>query len=35
MTTFDDMKLVAKMKQIVPEFHSQNSIFSALDKPSN
>ncbi|MBR5353860.1 MAG: polysaccharide biosynthesis protein [Bacteroidales bacterium] len=35
MSTFDDMKLVAKMKQIVPEFHSQNSIFSALDKPSN
>ena len=35
MTTFDDMKLVAKMKQIVPEFHSQNSIFSALDKPLN
>ncbi len=35
MTTFDDMKLVAKMKQIVPEFHSQNSIFSTLDKPLN
>ena len=33
MTTFDDMKLVGKMKEIVPEFRSQNSIFSALDKP--
>ena len=30
--TFDDMQLVAKMKEIVPEFKSQNSIFSSLDK---
>ena len=32
MSTFDDMQLVAKMKEIVPEFKSQNSIFSSLDK---
>ena len=32
MGTFDDMQLVAKMKEIVPEFKSQNSIFSSLDK---
>jgi len=31
MPTFDEMKLVAKMKQIVPEFISQNSIFAQLD----
>ena len=35
MPTFDDMKLVGKMKQIVPEFHSQNSIFAQLDKKEN
>ena len=32
MGNFDDMQLVAKMKEIVPEFKSQNSIFSSLDK---
>ncbi len=32
MPTFDEMKLVAKMKEIVPEFISQNSIFAQLDK---
>lgn len=31
MPTFDEMKLVAKMKEIVPEFISQNSIFAQLD----
>ena len=35
MPTFDDMKLVGKMKQIVPEFLSQNSIFAQLDKKGN
>lgn len=28
----DEMKTVAKLKEIVPEFVSQNSIFSVLDK---
>ena len=28
----DDMTIVAKMKAIVPEFHSQHSRFEALDK---
>ena len=28
----DDMKIVKKLKEIVPEFISQNSIYSALDK---
>jgi FlaA1/EpsC-like NDP-sugar epimerase len=30
----DDMKIVAKLKEIVPEFISQNSIYSQLDKPA-
>ena len=30
--TYDNMKIVAKMKQIVPEFVSQNSLFEVLDK---
>lgn len=30
--TYDNMRIVAKMKQIVPEFLSQNSLFEALDK---
>ena len=30
--TYDDMKIVEKMKQIVPEFVSNNSIYSSLDK---
>jgi FlaA1/EpsC-like NDP-sugar epimerase len=29
---FDDMQTVAKMKEIVPEYHSNNSIYSTLDK---
>ncbi|MCQ2141699.1 MAG: polysaccharide biosynthesis protein [Bacteroidales bacterium] len=29
--TFDDMAIVRKMKEIVPEFRSQNSRFEALD----
>ena len=29
------MRLVGKMKEIVPEFKSQNSIFSSLDKTEN
>ena len=32
LPTFDEMRLVSKMKEIVPEFKSQNSIFSSLDK---
>ena len=28
----DDMKIVAQMKRIVPEFKSNNSIFQTLDK---
>ena len=32
MPTLDDMKLVAKMKEIVPEFISNNSIYCQLDK---
>ena len=32
MPTFDEMRLVGKMKEIVPEFKIQNSIFSSLDK---
>lgn len=32
MPTLDDMKLVAKMKEIVPEFKSNNSIYCQLDK---
>ena len=30
--TFDDMKIVGKMKQIVPEYKSQHSKYQALDK---
>ena len=29
---FDDMKTVGKMKDIVPEYTSNNSIYSVLDK---
>ena len=29
--TFDDIAIVRKMKQIVPEFKSQNSVYSKLD----
>ena len=32
LETCDPMKIVAQMKVIVPEFKSNNSIFSALDK---
>ena len=32
--TYDNMKIVAKMKQIVPEFISQNSSFEVLDNKS-
>ena len=28
---FDDMKTVGKMKQIVPEYKSNNSVYSKLD----
>ncbi len=28
----DDMKIVAKMKEIVPEYISQNSVYTSLDK---
>ena len=31
--TFDDMKIVAKMKEIVPEYKSQHSKYEALDHP--
>ena len=30
--TYDDMKIVAKMKEIVPEYKSNNSIYQKLDK---
>ena len=30
--SFDDMKIVAKMKQMVPEYKSQHSKYEALDK---
>ena len=29
--TYDDMRIVAKMKEIVPEYISKNSVFSELD----
>ena len=29
--TYDDMNIVRKMKQIVPEFKSKNSVYSELD----
>jgi len=32
LETCDEMKIVAQMKVIVPEFKSNNSIFSQLDK---
>ncbi len=31
--SFDDMKIVAKMKEIVPEYRSQHSKYEALDAP--
>ena len=31
LETLDDMKIVAKMKAIVPEFLSNNSIYCKLD----
>ena len=31
--SFDDMKIVAKMKEIVPEYKSQHSKYEALDHP--
>ncbi|MCQ2252423.1 MAG: polysaccharide biosynthesis protein [Bacteroidales bacterium] len=33
--TMDNMKIVAMMKKIVPEFKSENSIYAALDNASN
>ena len=30
--TYDDMKIVAKMKEIVPEYKSNNSVYQQLDK---
>ena len=33
LETMDDMKIVAKMKDIVPEFLSNNSIYCQLDHP--
>ena len=30
--TYDDMAIVAKMKEIVPEYKSNNSVFQKLDK---
>ena len=32
LSTLDDMQIVAKMKHIVPEFKSNNSIYCQLDK---
>ena len=32
LLTLDEFKIVAQMKQIVPEFKSNNSVFSELDK---
>ena len=29
--SYDEMKIVSKMKEIVPEFVSKNSVYSALD----
>lgn len=31
---FDDMETVRKMKEIVPEYKSNNSIYESLDKPA-
>ena len=33
LETMDDMKIVGKMKHIVPEFRSNNSIYCQLDTP--
>ena len=33
LETMDDMKIVGKMKSIVPEFRSNNSIYCQLDAP--
>ena len=35
MATLDDMRIVGKMKDIVPEFHSNNSVYCQLDKAEN
>ena len=29
---FDDMEIVHTMKQIVPEYHPNNTVYSVLDK---
>ena len=34
LETMDDMKIVAKMKHIVPEFRSNNSVYCQLDAPN-
>ena len=31
--TYNDMAIVAKMKEMVPEYVSNNSVFASLDKP--
>ena len=31
--SFDEMSIVRKMKEIVPEYISQNSVYSMLDTP--
>ena len=33
LESLDDMKIVGKMKDIVPEFLSNNSVYCQLDKP--
>ena len=30
--TYDDLEIVRKMKQIVPEFKSRNSVYEKLDQ---
>lgn len=35
LETMDDMKIVGKMKSIVPEFLSNNSVYCQLDAPAN
>ncbi len=35
ISTGDDFKLVAKMKKIVPEYRSENSVFCRLDKSAS
>ena len=32
---YDDMKTVQKMKEIVPEYKSNNSVYEQLDKKQN